>query len=65
MEQRSSLYQAIDALLGEEPLADFMKIRKGYGASFRRIARDITEKTGVAVSHESVRDWLDQIESAA
>jgi len=28
------------------------------GASFRQIADKLSEKTGIPVSHESVRQWL-------
>jgi hypothetical protein len=65
MEQRSSLFQAIDALLGEESLADFIKIRRGYGAPLRRIARELTERTGVEINHATVSSWSEQIENAA
>lgn len=65
MEQRSSLYQALDALLGEEALADFIGIRRGYGASWRRIAKDLSEKTGVEIKHETVRGWFEASERVA
>ncbi len=65
MEQRSSLYQALDALLGDETLADFIGVRRGYGASWRRIARDLTDKTGVEIKHETVRGWVERAESGS
>ena len=36
-----------------------------YGRSWREIAHDVTEDTGVRVSHESLRQWYGAEDGAA
>jgi transposase len=43
---------------GDQTLDDWLWTQRQQGASFRTIADRLTTKVGVAVSHESVRQWL-------
>ena len=43
---------------GQETMSDWMWRARSDGASFRQIADKLSEKTGIPVSHESVRQWL-------
>ncbi|HEY7821427.1 MAG TPA: hypothetical protein VIG24_01265 [Acidimicrobiia bacterium] len=43
---------------GAETLDDWLWKQRSQGASFRVIADRLSEKTGIPVSHESVRQWL-------
>ena len=43
---------------GAETLDDWMWKQRSDGASFRAIADRLSAKTGIPVSHESVRQWL-------
>jgi hypothetical protein len=44
-----------------KPLEDWLLSAVGRGRSYRKIAAQIQEETGVVVSHETVRLWLDQL----
>ena len=43
---------------GEETLTDWMWKQRSEGASFRTIADRLSQKVGIPVSHEAVRQWL-------
>ncbi|HEY7822749.1 MAG TPA: hypothetical protein VIG24_07955 [Acidimicrobiia bacterium] len=43
---------------GAETLDDWMWKQRSEGASFRAIADRLSQKTGIPVSHEAVRQWL-------
>ncbi len=53
----SRLYRQIERRL-DGTLADFVAARRPH-ESWRRIAADIEEATGVEVSFESLRTWFD------
>lgn len=38
-------------------LADFVAQRRERGAGWRAIATDLTDKTGIEISHQGVRKW--------
>jgi hypothetical protein len=42
----------------EVPVADFVTEWRGYGASWRRIALAIEQRTGIEVSHTGLRKWF-------
>jgi hypothetical protein len=43
---------------GQETLDDWLWRQRKDGASFRVIADRLTQKVGIPVSHEAVRQWL-------
>lgn len=48
-----------DHLLGGEgQLAELVDQRRAEGVSWRRIARELEERTGVVVTHETIRSWF-------
>lgn len=53
---RTNLHRAVETLLGQ-PLVALVVARRSEGASWRGIAREITDKTGVNVTHETLRSW--------
>lgn len=48
--------QLADVLL-KGTLDEFVKTRRADGVSWRKIARDLEDATGVDVTFESVRNW--------
>ena len=50
-------YLAANHLLDGE-LETFVKTRRAENMSWRRIARALEEKTGLNVTHETVRSWF-------
>ena len=50
-------YRLLDHLL-PNGLAFFVGARRGAGKSWRAIAAEVREATGIAVSHESLRLWF-------
>lgn len=56
MAQIPEKYREIEELLGE-PLAAFVKGRRDQGLSWRRIAIEVTNRTDVDVTGESLRIW--------
>jgi hypothetical protein len=55
----TTLRNAVDALLGEgESLESFVRDRRGQDMSWRRIAYELYERTGVDLTHESLRKWF-------
>jgi len=49
-------YAEIEDKLGR-PLSGFIATGRADGLSWRRLAADIAEQTGVEVSHEALRMW--------
>jgi hypothetical protein len=43
---------------GQQTLDDWLWTQRKSGASFRAIADTLTQKVGIPVSHESVRQWM-------
>ena len=43
---------------GKQTLTQHMWALKGRGLSLRDIARDVSQATGMTVSHETVRRWM-------
>ena len=56
MAETPAKYAEIEQQLGS-PLASFIAARRDAGTSWRRIADEIGESTGVEVSHEALRMW--------
>lgn len=56
-EARTRLYSLIEERLNGITLADFIAARRPY-VSWREIARQLSEQTGVTVSHEALRLWF-------
>ena len=56
---RRDLEQAFQvATGGKQQLSDWMFQQKSLGASLRTIAQMLTQRTGIPVSHESIRKWM-------
>jgi hypothetical protein len=68
MRRRTPLYQLIEERL-DVPLADFVDERRGESvrppASWRAVAAEITQKTGVEVTHTALRLWFAQEPASA
>jgi hypothetical protein len=62
MNERPVLYQLIEARL-DEPLADFIAARRP-STSWRQLAGQLTDRTAVSVSWESLRTWFGAAEAA-
>ncbi|HEY7823467.1 MAG TPA: hypothetical protein VIG24_11555 [Acidimicrobiia bacterium] len=43
---------------GEARLVPWMMERRKAGRSLRRIAEELEQRTGIGVSHETVRQWM-------
>lgn len=57
-EAPTRLYGLIEERLDGTTLADFIASRRQRCVSWRRIAHELSEQTGVAVSSEAVRLWF-------
>lgn len=57
MSSTSRTYQLIEARL-DGTLADYIRDRRPPQATWRQLAADIEEKTGVDVSYETLRSWF-------
>lgn len=64
MAPTSSLRQAVDRLLGDESLDDFVNSRRDRELSWRRIRDDLRDATGTDVTHETLRAWFPDEERA-
>jgi hypothetical protein len=53
-------YTEIEQKLGE-PLAQMISARRAGGVSWRRIAIEITARTGIDIAGETIRVWTDGI----
>lgn len=60
-------HQLADARLGADgPLGSFVRSRRAAGLSWRRIERDLLDRTGVDVTGETLRTWFpDPVEAAS
>jgi hypothetical protein len=56
MQQPSARYLLIEDRLGES-LARFIAERRGRSVAYYKIAMEITQRTGVSVSFETIRTW--------
>lgn len=56
MQQPSARYLLIEDRLGE-PLARFIAERRARSVAYYKIAMEITQRTGVSVSFETIRTW--------
>ena len=54
---RTRLHRLIEERL-DGTLADFVEKRRAASASWRSIARDVTDATGIEISHMAVRGWF-------
>lgn len=62
----STLRIALDQLLPNGGLAEFVRSRRADGTSWRRISVELHQATGVDVAHESLRKWFnDEVEVSA
>jgi hypothetical protein len=50
------LYAEIELKLGT-PLADFLRDRRADGVPWRKLAIELTDKTGIDVTGETLRVW--------
>lgn len=57
-------FRLVEAQLGSS-LATYLHKAQADGDSLRKIATDLTNTSGVEVSHETVRVWLSTAERAA
>lgn len=53
----TSLRTAVELLLRDGTLDDFVTIRRDAGASWHRIALDLHAATGTLVTGETLRSW--------
>lgn len=58
MSDAPTKYTEIEQKLGE-PLAQFIARYRASATSWRRIAGELERRTGIAVSHESLRVWTE------
>jgi hypothetical protein len=49
-------YAEIEDKLGQ-PLGEFITAGRTAGLSWRRLATEVSEQTGIEVSHEALRIW--------
>ena len=61
MSSTSRTYQLIEERL-DGTLADYIRDRRPPQATWRQLAADIQEKTGVNVSYETLRTWFGDAE---
>lgn len=57
MSSTSRTYQLIEERL-DGTLADYVRERRPAQATWRQLAAEIEEKTGVNVSYETLRSWF-------
>jgi hypothetical protein len=62
MPPRSARYLLIQVRLGRD-LAQYVEARRP-GDGWRAIAADLSQVTGISVSHETLRAWFAESESA-
>lgn len=65
MSSTSRTYQLIEERLDGTTLADYIRSRRPAPATWRQLAAEIKEKTGVNVSYETLRSWFGESGSAA
>jgi hypothetical protein len=60
---KTRLHRLIDERLNQ-PLAKFVAARRAERAGWRAIATDIKAQTGIEVSHQALRDWFGDSDTA-
>ena len=56
---QTTLHTAADRLLGDAgPLEDLVADRRNQGVSWRKIAAELRDLTGIDVTHETLRSWF-------
>lgn len=66
MTERTSLYQAVEKLLGDGTQLSAFVAERRPAQSWRAIAAELNERTGVEISHEGLRGWFpEDAETAA
>jgi hypothetical protein len=58
-EGTTRLYRQLERHLTGTTLAAYVAQRRASGTGWRALATDLTEATGVEVSHEALRSWFD------
>jgi hypothetical protein len=53
----SPLRQALDVIMGPGELDALVRLGRLRGRSWRLVALDVRDRTGVDVSHETIRNW--------
>lgn len=57
MGHRTDLYEQVETRLGE-PLRTYVDSRREAGRSWRRIALEVTARTGIDITGEALRVWF-------
>ena len=60
MHTRSDFEVAFQLAAKGQQLADWLFQQRSQGASLRSIAQALTQRTGMPVSHESIRKWMQE-----
>ena len=56
---QTTLHTAADRLLGDAgPLEELVADRRNQGVSWRKIAGELRDLTGIDVTHETLRSWF-------
>lgn len=56
---QTTLHAAADRLLGDAgPLEELVADRRNQGVSWRKIAAELRDLTGIDVTHETLRSWF-------
>ena len=56
---QTTLHAAADRLLGDAgPLEELVADRRNHGVSWRKIAAELRDLTGIDVTHETLRSWF-------
>lgn len=56
---QTTLHTAADRLLGDAgPLEDLVLRRRSEGVSWRKIAAELRDLTGIDVTYETLRSWF-------
>lgn len=56
---QTTLHTAADRLLGDAgPLEELVADRRNQGVSWRKIAAELRDLTGIDVTHETLRSWF-------
>jgi hypothetical protein len=58
MATRREIEAAFQTATGGQQLGDWMFKQKSLGASLRTIAQMLSQRTGMPISHESIRTWM-------
>lgn len=59
-------FKALDHLMGGDgALTQWVTARRSDGVSWRRIAVELEDETGIDVTHETVRSWFPELVTPA